>query len=340
MDFDKTMIPETVGPKLALIASAGPYEGGRFPIVTLPITIGRKAPNSIVLDKDRWVSTNHCRLYKTEKGIFVEDIGSANGTYVNGRRIKEATLIIPGRNTIAVGKSLLVFVDEGAAPEDMSSKTLNINDLIATGAFAAKEGFLGGEREEALFVVDICQSTNFGNQYGEKALFSVLMEIAKSITRNADMDLIQYMQHTGDGFFVTFKETAEAIEVAARLIKDMENFAPEGNAPNPGVRVAVHHGKVVTNVNGDRMGIACHLTFRLEGAKEEDRVKPPENPVELPKRNRILITNQAVESLKGKLAGSFTHVGEFSFKGFDEPVNVNLVTRDLDTILQELDNRT
>jgi class 3 adenylate cyclase len=163
------------------------------------------------------------------------------------------------------------------------------------------------------------------------------MEIAKSITRNADMDLIQYMQHTGDGFFVTFKDTVEAIEVAARLIKDLERFQPEGGAPNPGVRIAIHHGKVVTNVNGDRMGIACHLTFRLEGAKEEDRVTAPAAVVELPKRNRILITNQALESLKGKLAGNFTHVGEFSFKGFDDPVQVNLVTGDLDAILRSLE---
>jgi pSer/pThr/pTyr-binding forkhead associated (FHA) protein len=336
MDFDKTMIPETVGPKLALIAMAGPYEGGRFPIVTLPLTIGRKAPNSIVLDKDKWVSSNHCRIFKTDKGIFIEDLGSANGSYVNGKKITEPTLIVAGRNQIAVGKTLFAFVDEGATAEDQSSKTLNINDLIASGAFAAKDGFLGSERTEALFVVDICNSTNLINQYGEKAYFSVLMEIAKSITRNADMELIQYMQHTGDGFFVTFKETAEAIEVAARLIKDIKAFTPEGEVPNPGIRVAIHHGKVVTNINGDRMGIACHLTFRLEGAKEEDLVKPAPEPVTLPKQNRILITDQAVEALKGRLASHFTPVGEFNFKGFDDPVSVNLVTGDLDQILSEL----
>jgi pSer/pThr/pTyr-binding forkhead associated (FHA) protein len=336
MDFDKTMIPETVGPKLSLIAMAGPYEGGRFPVITLPLTIGRKAPNSIVLDKDKWVSSNHCRVFKTEQGIFVEDLSSQNGTYVNGKKITEPTIVIPGRDQLAVGKTLFALVDESASTEDQSSKTMNINDLIASGAFAAKDGFLGSERTEALFVVDICGSTVFGNQYGEKALFSVLMEIAKSITRNADMELIQYMQHTGDGFFVTFKDTAEAIEVAARLIQDMLKFVPESNAPNPGVRVAIHHGKVVTNINGDRMGIACHLTFRLEGAKEEDLVKPAAVPVELPKQNRILITNQAVESLKGRLSAHFTHVGEFTFKGFEEPVEVNLVTGGLDQILAEL----
>ena len=227
-----------------------------------------------------------------------------------------------------------------AAQEDQSSKTLNINDLISSGAIhkSPDSGFLGGEREESLFVVDICNSTKYGNEYGEQALFGMLMEVAKSITRNADMDLIQYMQHTGDGFFATFKQTEEALEVAARLILDIEQYQPvDPNIPNPGVRVAIHRGKVVTNINGDRMGMACHLTFRLEGAKIEDRVKKPEDACDLPEKNRILITNQARESLGEELADVFCQLGEFNFKGFDDPVHVNLVVEDLESLAKKID---
>jgi pSer/pThr/pTyr-binding forkhead associated (FHA) protein len=337
MAFDGSEIPQSIGAKLALIGGSGPYQGARFPIVTLPLTIGRKPPNDLILDQDGWVSSNHCRIIKTDRGIFIEDLGSANGTFVNGKRINpnDPTLIIPGRNTIALGKTLFDFVDEGAAVEDMSSKTLNINDLIATKALGGSKDFLGTEREEALFVVDICRSTFFGGEYGEKALFSVLIELAKSITRNADMDVLQSMAHTGDGFMVTFKETGEAVAVAAKLLQDLERFTPDGGAPNPGVRITIHYDKVVATVNGARMGIATKLITELDKAGKDNLVKAPPQPLEIPERDRIIITGQAVATLKGRLADSIRPVGLFKIKDF-EPIEIHLVTGDLNTVISSL----
>ena len=54
------------------------------------IRVGRVRDNDIVLPKGN-VSKHHCRLLLQSGQLVVEDMGSTNGTYVNGRKITEAT---------------------------------------------------------------------------------------------------------------------------------------------------------------------------------------------------------------------------------------------------------
>ncbi|MGA7743526.1 MAG: FHA domain-containing protein, partial [Polyangia bacterium] len=56
------------------------------------IRVGRVRDNDIVLPKGN-VSKHHCRLLLQNGQLVVEDLGSTNGTYVNGRKIAEATSI-------------------------------------------------------------------------------------------------------------------------------------------------------------------------------------------------------------------------------------------------------
>ena len=56
------------------------------------IRVGRVRDNDIVLPKGN-VSKHHCRLLLQNGQLLVEDLGSTNGTYVNGRKIAEATSI-------------------------------------------------------------------------------------------------------------------------------------------------------------------------------------------------------------------------------------------------------
>src|SRR5512135_3436419 len=59
------------------------------------VTVGRVRGNDIVLPKGN-VSKHHCRLLARDGEIVVEDLHSTNGTYVNGRKIAEATPLSPG----------------------------------------------------------------------------------------------------------------------------------------------------------------------------------------------------------------------------------------------------
>ena len=57
-------------------------------------TIGRAPTSSIVIDSGV-VSTDHARISYRNRSLWVADLGSHNGTYVNGRKITQATAVKP-----------------------------------------------------------------------------------------------------------------------------------------------------------------------------------------------------------------------------------------------------
>jgi pSer/pThr/pTyr-binding forkhead associated (FHA) protein len=69
------------------------------------IMIGRGADCQLILDDD-YVSTRHARVVSSPNGIYVEDLGSTNGTYVNGQRITAPTTITLA-DTVRIGKTML-----------------------------------------------------------------------------------------------------------------------------------------------------------------------------------------------------------------------------------------
>ena len=67
------------------------------------ITIGRSAENDVTLEDDEFASARHARVEPRRDGVWVEDIGSTNGTYVNGARIAKPRRLKPG-DVIRVGE--------------------------------------------------------------------------------------------------------------------------------------------------------------------------------------------------------------------------------------------
>jgi pSer/pThr/pTyr-binding forkhead associated (FHA) protein len=70
-----------------------------------PVLIGRGSECQLVLDDD-YVSTRHARVASGDNGFYVEDLGSTNGTYVNGQRITDPTAI-GLQDTVRIGKTML-----------------------------------------------------------------------------------------------------------------------------------------------------------------------------------------------------------------------------------------
>lgn len=68
--------------------------GERFPLHD-PLVIGRSAANDITLDDD-WVSAQHVRLRRYNGSWLAEDLGSTNGTRLNGQALKGAAPVHAG----------------------------------------------------------------------------------------------------------------------------------------------------------------------------------------------------------------------------------------------------
>jgi pSer/pThr/pTyr-binding forkhead associated (FHA) protein len=67
-----------------------------------PAEMGRGVDVAVRVD-DRWLSRRHCRLEFSDGMLFVRDLGSRHGTFVNGQRISEAKLL-PG-DELCIGLS-------------------------------------------------------------------------------------------------------------------------------------------------------------------------------------------------------------------------------------------
>ena len=75
------------------------------------VTFGRGADNDVVIDAPQ-ISRYHARLFQTPEGVFVEDLASANGTFVEGERIDRAR--IESGQTFSLGSyALRLDLDEG-----------------------------------------------------------------------------------------------------------------------------------------------------------------------------------------------------------------------------------
>jgi pSer/pThr/pTyr-binding forkhead associated (FHA) protein len=69
------------------------------------IMIGRSADCQLILEDD-YVSTRHARVVSAPSGIYIEDLGSTNGSYVNGQRITAPTTITLA-DTVRIGKAMM-----------------------------------------------------------------------------------------------------------------------------------------------------------------------------------------------------------------------------------------
>jgi len=78
--------------KVALVSMDSP--GCRIPLVELPVTVGRDSEAELRLN-DPWVSHYHCIIDQISGTLVVRDLGSKNGTYVNGAHVTESH-VMPG----------------------------------------------------------------------------------------------------------------------------------------------------------------------------------------------------------------------------------------------------
>jgi hypothetical protein len=91
-----------------VIRSGGGRGGETFTVDSDRMTIGRNPDAEIFLD-DVTVSRNHAMLVRRPDGIFIDDLGSLNGTYVNRRRIESHRLA--DGDELQVGKYKLTFLE-------------------------------------------------------------------------------------------------------------------------------------------------------------------------------------------------------------------------------------
>jgi len=96
-------------PTHRLIVRTGPNPGLVFDLTKEVTLLGRDVTNDIVLG-DPEVSRQHARLTRTPAGYILEDLGSTNGSFVNGERLVTARALAAG-NLLGFGENVTVTFD-------------------------------------------------------------------------------------------------------------------------------------------------------------------------------------------------------------------------------------
>ncbi len=102
--------PAAPSRRFALRFISGKYQGGEFPLTEgHEVVVGRSSDLDMVLVEEL-VSRRHAAFSMKDGQITIEDLGSTNGTFVNGERIQKATLKEGDR--VLIGTSILKLVPE------------------------------------------------------------------------------------------------------------------------------------------------------------------------------------------------------------------------------------
>jgi adenylate cyclase len=272
---------------------------GRRPLylqVREVIEIGRECDGLILADGQ--ASRRHASLTPRGDSVIVEDLGSTNGTLLDGTRITSAVVLLPG-SIIRIGDTVLQLVDAASAGQPVPAAAGGSRSTIVTGADsfggAVRGGASGpaGIRETSMDAVaraveqappplqaiehdsgtitivfsDIESSTQRATSMGDAAWMKVLTAHNDIIQRHVHKWEGTVVKNQGDGFMLTFGGARRALRAMIEVQRDLEQFAVDNPDRGVRVRVGVHTGEVIAE-DGDIFGKHVMLAARVGGLAE------------------------------------------------------------------------
>jgi hypothetical protein len=94
--------------RLVVVKSPALDEDDELMLDSAALLVGRGSGNDVNLARDEYASSNHARVEPRRDGVWVEDVGSTNGTYLNGIRLTQAKRLTPG-DILRVGETELRY---------------------------------------------------------------------------------------------------------------------------------------------------------------------------------------------------------------------------------------
>jgi pSer/pThr/pTyr-binding forkhead associated (FHA) protein len=116
-DLEIRSVPQAASRTYLVVERPEPLRGREF-LVDREATIGR-APECAILLQDGFVSHRHARVFRRGGRVWIEDLGSTNGTLLNGERLRRPAALTPG-DRLTIGNAVLALRSEPAGAAAVS----------------------------------------------------------------------------------------------------------------------------------------------------------------------------------------------------------------------------
>ncbi len=247
-------IGKVVAPSDAcLVQIYGPELGKRYPIESHEMTVGRDIGNDIVVDLDN-VSRRHCRFVNRDAKIFLMDLGSTNGTYLNDAEVLEETVLRSG-DLVKVGGSIFKFLYGGNVESLYYEEIYRMTIVDGLTQVNNKRFFLDFleremarchryERALSLMMFDIDHFKKINDEHGHLAGDAVLRELAGIIKQRIRKEEC-LARYGGEEFAVVLPESGpdKVMVLAEKLLKLVaeHRFTFEGRDIPVTVSIGIAH---------------------------------------------------------------------------------------------------
>jgi class 3 adenylate cyclase len=256
---------------------------GRQPIALLleeRVDLGRDCDGLLVPDSR--MSRRHVSLEPTADGtVLVNDLGSSNGTTVDGQPVLYPTpvsggaIVRAGNTQIVIGQPRELRSGHIAGAADRTSQATSI-DLVAEQVIEDIRPELVGIRDEpgtlTIVVTDIEGSTDLTVKVGDQTWFEIVQDHQRLVADRVNAAGGRVLQFRGDGFMLCFRSARQALLCAMTLQRDVEARAREAPERAFRIRIGVHTGEVLVDDAGEFIGQHVVMAARIGDFAEGDEI--------------------------------------------------------------------
>jgi class 3 adenylate cyclase len=241
-------------------------EPGRTPLVLVlhqALEVGRDSPGLLIDDPQ--ASRSHLRLSPAPDGVVVTDLGSTNGTLLDGKPIEEPTKLVAGSRVLIGATAIEVLPASLGTVEvvEPSPKTSisRIADEVGIETLPRPPA-LGVDKTLTIVFTDIENSTEISTSLGDRTWFELLSRHNTLVREQVRANHGVEVKARGDGFMLVFDSTKRALQAMIAAQREVDR-AFAGSDPELRIRIGAHTGEAISDESGDMFGYHVNLAARI-----------------------------------------------------------------------------
>jgi class 3 adenylate cyclase len=230
---------------MAFLIEVGGDHAGRMHELApeTPLTIGRAPDNTIVVSHIL-ASRHHARIYFADGAWRIEDLGTKNGTLVDGEGVTAPRALAESDEVVVPGLTLSFRGGD---------ETMTLILPVGAGVRSATKTF---------FFSDLRDYTAYTEKHGDAVASEIIGEYRRLMRGEIARSGGHEIKTEGDSFFVVFDSTGDALDCALRVQKAVaEHTARRSDRPIR-VGIGIHVGEPIVQ-GRDYVGLSVNIAARL-----------------------------------------------------------------------------